>query len=202
MDCNKELLKKKLASSQVSVRDYAALADVWEQDLGQGLEPFRGICIVLRGAAQVLRKNETGTMLMSKLTVGDVFGAATIQNDENFFAPHIVCKTKLSVLAIPEQLWLDWLHEDFALMNSYLHYVNARLQFLNRRLDALSQDSVENRVLSFVRSSAIQGKYKVDSYTELAMMLCVGRVSLYRAFDALEDKGKMTRENKTIILKG
>lgn len=187
--CNGDLLEKMLSDEGVS----CGIGE-WEH--------FRGICVLLKGTAMVVRNNDNGMMLMSKLKRGDVFGAATILNDGDFFAPHIQPCGQIQVLCIAEKVWLRWLHEDYSLMKNYLHYVNARLQFLNIRLDALSKSNIECRVLSFLRASARDGLCKIESYTELAMMLCVGRASLYRALDALEQNGQLVRNKKEITLRG
>lgn len=163
---------------------------------------FKGLCVLLKGTARVMRKKSQGTMYMSSLKKGDIFGAATILNEDSFFAPKVQLSAGARILLIPEQEWLSWLHSDYTLMKNYLGYLNARLHFLNIRLDALSQSSIENRVMTFVRASAKNGAFEVESYTELALMLCVGRASLYRALDALEQEGLLVRQNKTIILKG
>lgn len=161
---------------------------------------FKGIGLMLSGTALVQRESPNGLMLMSKLQKGDAFGAATILNNCQSFAPQIVCKTAVTAVFINEQVWLGLLHSDFELMQNYLAYINSRLQFLNRRLDALSQNNTENRVLSFISSSQSGGVFETDSYTEFALMLCVGRSSLYRALDALAEQGFIIREGKRITL--
>ncbi|MDO4565222.1 MAG: Crp/Fnr family transcriptional regulator [Clostridia bacterium] len=164
---------------------------------GGGVE-YRGLGVLLLGTADVMRRSFQGAMFMSRLKKGDLFGAATILAEEGDFAPEIICKSRCRVLFIPEQSWLDWLHGDEALMRNYLRYLNGRLRFLNMRLNALSQNTIENRVLTFLASASVNGAYAVGSFTELAMMLCIGRASLYRALDTLEGQGKLRREGGTI----
>lgn len=200
----KEIASIELFKGCKIVRKESEGVEILELERGEFLRSKHfqrnGIGIMLSGTARIMRKTRQGAMLMSKLKSGDAFGAATILSEDSTFAPEIICMSRCKVLLIAEREWLEWLHDDAVLMNNYLRYLNGRLRFLNLRLNALSQNSVEDRIMTYLENAATDGIYMLDSYTELAMMMCVGRASLYRVLDSLEAAGKLKREGKAIIL--
>ena len=158
------------------------------------------IGILLRGTADVKRMSKDGMMHMSTLKRNDLFGAASLCGGGESFVTDIQCNEQARVLIIPEEEMLNLLSENRTVLRNYLSYLNGRIRFLNKRLDAFSKNSVTSRVLTFFTSESTDGVYTVKSFTMLSDSLCISRATLYRALDALEREHKIRRNGKEIYL--
>lgn len=159
-----------------------------------------GIGILLRGSASVERRFDDGRMHMSRLRKNDLFGAATILGGQDAYVVDIRCTEPCRVLFLSEGGLLELLQEMPCVLKNYLRYLNGRIRFLNRRLDALSKNTVSAKLLCFLESETNDGTLLVRSFTELAESLCFSRATLYRALDTLCAEGKILREGKKIII--
>ena len=156
------------------------------------------IGILLRGSAEVNRESSDGSMHMSILKRNDLFGAASICGKDEAFVTDIRCKERTRVLIIPEKEMLDLLSENRIVLRNYLGYLNGRIRFLNKRLDAFSKNSVSARIMTYFSAEAKENRYTVKSFTKLSESLCVSRATLYRALDTLEEEHKIRRNGKEI----
>lgn len=155
---------------------------------------------VLRGRVTVDRQTEHGGMRMSELGEGDLFGAAALYCQQQEFVVEIRARTDCRVLFVTEDAWTELLLSDGATLRQYLGYLGERLRYLNKRLDALSSDTMEDRLFLYLQGKAVDGVYTVKHYTHLADELCVGRATLYRAMDALCGQGRVLKDGNTIFI--
>ena len=158
------------------------------------------LCIILRGTADVSRVSEDGLMHMSTLKRNDLYGAASLFGGDTGYVTDIRCNERVRALIITEEEVLSLLTENQTVLKNYLRYLNGRIRFLNKRLDAFSKNTVAARLLTFFSAEAQDGVCSVKNYTKLSETLCLSRATLYRALDALEAEGKIRREGKTIII--
>ena len=156
--------------------------------------------IILRGSADVTRQSDDGRMHMSTLKKNDLFGAASLFSRDTMYVTDICCNERTRVLFISEKEMLDLLSENRAVLRNYLGYLNGRIRFLNKRLDAFSKNSVAARIQSYFASEAKNNVFCVKSFTKLSESLCISRATLYRALDTLEEEHKIRRNGKEIIL--
>ena len=82
-----------------------------------------------------------------------------------------------------------------------------RVVFLNKKITALSGHTAASRLELYLAENAVQkdGVSQVQlpfSLSEFAEHLCVGRASLYRTLDAMEQQGRIRRKGRTIYLSG
>jgi len=154
----------------------------------------RCLGVVLEGRIQV-RKAQ---LLVSTLSSGDVFGAAALFNGQKAYPSTLTALSECSMLLIHQDAVRQLLREcpDFA--EDYVNYLSDRIQFLSNRLDALSAGTAEGKLGYYLLSDADAEDTVTLSATQLSARIGVGRASLYRAFDALEQAGAITREGKTI----
>ena len=156
--------------------------------------------IVLRGSADVARMSEDGMMHMSTLRKNDLYGAASLFCKDTGYVTDICCNERVRVLIISEDELLYLLSQNTTVLKNYLRYLNERIRFLSKRLDAFSKNTVAAKLMTFLTSEAKDGVCSVRNYTKLSEMLCLSRATLYRALDALEASGKIKRDKKNIIL--
>lgn len=192
--------------SEQRIREWLLRANVSVRSFETGEYLFRAtdttdrLGVILRGSADVSRVSEDGLMHMSTLRRNDLFGAASLFGGDMSYVTDIRCNEPVRVLIIPEEIVLALLSENRTVLLNYLRYLNSRIRFLNRRLDAFSKNTVPAKLMSFLMSEAKDGVYTVKSCTKLSESLCVSRATLYRALDTLESDGKIRRDKKTITI--
>ena len=152
----------------------------------------RSLGVVLSGQLQVTK----GTLAVSALEPGDLFGAAALYSGEREFASTITAKGASRCLMLDQQLMDRLLAEHSQIRENYLHYLTGRIRFLSGRLQTLAQPGVEGKLARYL----LAGGDSSCSATELCQRLGVSRASLYRAFAALEDSGLIVRKGKTITI--
>lgn len=82
-----------------------------------------------------------------------------------------------------------------------IKFLSDRVTFLNSKIDFVTGGSAERRLVMFLKNSSANNKGEIEigmSMTALAHALDIGRASLYRAFDALEEDGAISRNGKYV----
>ena len=156
---------------------------------------FRSLGILLEGELQVKKEN----LLVSTLQPGDVFGAAALFNEEKEYPTVLAAKTECRLLLIPQEKirWLLRTSGEFA--EDYVSYLSGRIRFLSARLDTVSADRGESKLARYLLSADCDG-IVTQSATQLCQRIGVGRATLYRAFELLEEDGAIRRDGKTICI--
>lgn len=157
----------------------------------------RCLGLVLSGRVRVTR----GDMFVGVLGRGDWFGAAALFNGREEYPSTLTALTGCEVLFFPQETVEQLLERWPKAGANYVRYLSGRIRFLSDRLNSLAAGSAEEKVHQFLlRCADENGVAKVPA-TAMAQALGLGRASVYRAFDALEERGVITREKKKIILK-
>ena len=183
-----------LNRADVTVQEYPANAYLFRKS-----ETSVRFGIILRGTADVLRKSKDGLMHMSTLRKNDLFGAASLFGGESYVTD-IRCNEPVRVLLINETEFLKLLTDNTVILQNYLCYLNSRIRFLNRRLDAFSKNNVSARLFTYLSGEAVDGVYTIQNLTKLSDTLCISRATLYRALETLESSGQIQRSGKQIII--
>ena len=152
----------------------------------------RCLGVVLSGQLQVTK----GSLAVSALGPGDLFGAAALYSDEPEFASTVTAKGPSRCLMLEQPLVDRLLAEHSQIRENYLRYLTGRIRFLSGRLQTLAQPGVEGKLARYLMAD---GGSSCPA-TELCQRLGVSRASLYRAFASLEDSGLITRKGKTITV--
>lgn len=156
----------------------------------------RCLAVVLSGRVRVKR----GEMLVAVLERGGWFGAAALFNEREEFPSTLTAMTECQVLFFPqetvEQLMERWPRAGA----NYVRYLSGRIRFLSDRLNSLAAGSAEEKVKQFLLLRADAAGTVTVSATAVAQALGLGRASVYRVFEALEERGEITREGKLIRL--
>ena len=172
---------------------------------GEQMFPYATITsalgILLSGSAAVLRTGTDGKEQgCHRLNVGDAFGAATLFSD----APAVsivVAKSDCTVLFLPESTLVTLVHAYPLVAESLIRFLTDRIRYLNRSLNGLRGGTAAQRLLTFLEARADKtGTVALPSMAAVAAALDMGRTSLYRAFEELEQAGALTRRGKTVFL--
>ena len=159
-----------------------------------------GLGLILDGKIEA-RQSEAGALLLRDLHAGDVFGIANVFRDD---APisSLIAKEKTRVLYLSRDFLAQEMAQNPKLMESYICFLEGRIAFLNRRIANLTKNSTEDALLTLLLEEAKGNtNFTLDSSIQtLSRKLNISRASLYRAFDALIEKGFIQKNGKTITI--
>ena len=154
----------------------------------------RCLGVVLSGQLQVAK----GSLAVSVLNPGELFGAAALYSDEEEFATTITARRPSRCFLLEQWLVDRLLAEKEVVRENYLRYLTGRIRFLSGRLQTLAQPGVEGKLARYLLGGG--GGSITCPAAELCQRLGVSRASLYRAFSALEEEGLIVRRGKTITV--
>lgn len=168
--------------------------------LSKGEEIYRcgEIGIMKSGTATVKRNNKTGNSVNMR-TIGacEVFGAASVFGDWREGSSSIIALEDCFVYYINEALFSKLLVKFPAVSLNYISYLSDKIRFLNRRIDAFAAGSTQNKLYEYLVSVSVDGCATLNfGMAELARRLKIGRSSLYRDIQSLEDSGLIKRDGQ------
>ncbi len=159
----------------------------------------RQLGILARGKIAVSK----GSLPVSLLGPGDMFGAAALYNEEPDYVTTLTAKTDCTLLFLTQEKVDELLGRWPEMRRNYIGYLSGRIRFLSGKVEELAGPTAEDRVLRYLAAHGREGAFTPDcSWTELAGRLGMGRASLYRVLDELERQGTLRREGKTLRWKG
>jgi CRP-like cAMP-binding protein len=161
----------------------------------------RSLGTVLQGEINVTKMTADGGELpINILRAGDVFGAAALFNDEDEFATVLTAARDCRVIFFPQELVRRGFAISGTIAENYIRYLSGRIIFLNQKIFSLTAGTAERRLSTWLIKSAEEGSTTelTVNMTQLAGALDIGRASLYRAMDELEDRGAIKKISKKI----
>lgn len=162
-------------------------------------ESYRSSIGFLLSGTAVVQKN--GHLVLRTLRQGDCFGAAALFHPSKSYVSQITAKTDTCILFLSDGLLLELFELDSRTAVNYIAFLSQRIHFLNDKIDSFAAPSVQLSLQAYLRSNLRDGAVWVDSgYSQLARQLNMGRASLYRSLDALEEQGIIRRENRQILI--
>ncbi|MDD7221080.1 MAG: Crp/Fnr family transcriptional regulator [Oscillospiraceae bacterium] len=159
------------------------------------------LAIVLSG--QILVTKGGGELVVSALSPGDLYGAAALFNDEPDYVSTLTAKSAASVLTFSQETVQQLIDTQPVFRRSYIRYLSCRIRFLSGKIDALIQGSGEKKLRAWLVSQMDERSeiLLTCSMTELAARLNIGRASLYRELQKLEERGALVRKGKRILVR-
>lgn len=189
--CSPQLLEEILSSPLCEWPVYRAGTVVYDPHHFR-----RCLGVLLEGELEVTK----GSLTVSALEPGELFGAAALYSDRAEFATTITAKKDSRCLLLPQALVDSLIARDPGFRDRYLRYLTGRILFLSSRLQSLSQPSAEGRLARYLLANLTEEGRVTCPATQLAKRLGLSRATLYRAFEVLEDSGLILRDKKTITI--
>ena len=164
----------------------------------------RSLAYILKGSASI--SMETGSkdvFPMRKIEEGSFFGVAALFNDETRYVTEISAARDMKIIFFRESLVEECIrnYSDFAM--NYVRFLGSRIRFLNRKISLLANTSSESSLIGYLLNAASRfgEEFRLEvSYSQLAKNLNMGRSSLYRALDDLEERNIIRRSGRNITL--
>ena len=165
---------------------------------GECYEAQPGIYIVLSGKIKVMKKEDGRELFLRQLAPGDTFGYTCLFAAENDRVRGLLyANSKTQALFIPEQVIMELIETTPRVSLNIISVLTDKIRFLNKKIDSFTSPSGEKRLFKYLLSCPCtdDGGIQIGNMAELARRLDMGRASLYRAFDSLEEGGKITRKD-------
>lgn len=145
------------------------------------------IGIVLSGRVKAVPLSKEGVLSFFK--TGDVFGAAAVFSSEAEYVSRIEAVKDCTVQFIDESCLISLFGKYPTVAANYISFLSGRIRFLNQKLSIMMNDGAEAKLFEFLTKN---DGYK-GNMSALAKTLCMGRTSLYRCIETLEQKKLISR---------
>ena len=162
----------------------------------------RALGLVLSGKVEASQHISDRSLTLRLHQSGDVFGVAALFVEKPDYPARLTARSTTRALFFEEALLRELMVKDARAAENYIAFLTGRIGFLNQRIQSLISGSAEALLAGFLLSAA-QGERTVTldtSISVLARRLNISRASLYRAFDALEQRGFLQKSGKTILI--
>lgn len=194
--CKKELLPSLLDRAGAYQIDFLSGDAIPFSKDGQGR-----IGIVLRGRINVF-SSEKKEALLNRLTPGSVFGVSslyTAKSADTFMSADLASR----ILFLDEEM-LDPIWENPITRKNLISFLAGRIRFLTEKIASFTSPDAKTKLSRYLSQNADENGVvsTFRSYCELAKTLNLGRASLYRTLEKMEEKSIIKRQGKTVkILK-
>ena len=158
----------------------------------------RALGVILSGRAYSGDENAA----KASFSEGDVFGAAALFGAGKSYVSRITARTSCRVLFISEEELRILITEYPQCGVNYIGFLSDKIRYLNQKIAQFTSGSTEARLYRLLCDLANDsGRLENVNMSFLAKLSGMGRTSLYRALSALEEKGLVGKEDKTIYLR-
>jgi len=159
----------------------------------------RSLGLILSGRVRIERRTDQGRpVLMQHLGPGDCLGASSVFLEETLLAAVITVRQPVRLLVLPQEM-LRWIMaRNYPVAENYIRYLSTRIGALGERIVSLTAGSAAKRLAWFLLEEIEDQDSQAVSMTDLGRQLNMGRASVYRAMEELEQAGALIREGKSI----
>ena len=181
--------------------DYAIdCSSVSECKKGERIESESScLFIILSGTASVVGISKTQTVILNTLKKGRVFGMASLFG-EKCGTTAIVAGESCVYAVITQEVIEELLKRDIGFTKNYICFLSDKIRFLNKKIAFFTSGKTEKKLAGYLLSLPLENnEIRLEmNMSSLAKNLDMGRASLYRAFDALEENGFIKRTNNIV----
>ena len=161
------------------------------------------IGFVFSGECRVERLRDEGdSIFLNTLRRCDSFGILAVLSPESDYPTRIVCSKNASVLFIDGADLISIIKVNPDVSYNVIEFLTSRIAFLNKKIVTFSGKSTAQKLASYLLAKYRDSGSTVKiSRTKLASELGIGRASVYRDLDILEEKNLIEIQQKEIIIK-
>ena len=193
-NCDQTIVKQYLCDSALSVAEYSSQYIIFSPDIDEVK-----VGIVLEGKIEIAAPQNAHKVLLKTAGRGSIFGIANLYAPAGAFPTQISAKTDVKILFISPSVFRKMLEADIALMKNFLSFLSGKIVYLNKKIVSYTAGNTEQKLAYFIYENSIDGLFSADiSISDIAVMLDMGRASLYRSFDNLEAQGIIKRQGRKI----
>ena len=160
----------------------------------------RRLGILLSGKAKIHSADCGRNVILRELTAPGIFGAAALFCEGTLPLSRIEASSACRVLLLDAAAVRALMNADAGFRDAYLAFLAGRVRFLNHKILCFTAGSAERKLALWLTSENDSTILLPASLTALSDMLNIGRASLYRALDKLENDGLIHRDGRTITV--
>ena len=158
----------------------------------------KSVGILLAGKVFVWKGEQVVLNILEK---GDCFGVASLFHPAKSYVTVLEARDETKIAFFSDALLREMFEAQSAIAVNYISFLSQRITFLNQKIDSFTARSARDVLAVYLRDNSREGRVEVPSgYSQLARQLNLGRASLYRALEQLEEEGLISRREKTILL--
>ena len=188
------VISKYLSEDSVYIRSYSPSSTIISPEYKD-----LPVYVIASGTVEIISPAADHKVLLKTSGAGSIFGVANLYADNDGFPSIVSAKTDVEALIINRNAFKTMLQSEADIMNNYLVFINKKVIYLNKKIASYTVGNNEKKLAYFLYENEIHGTVTVDmSISDIAVMLDMGRASLYRAFDKLEDDGLIKRCGRNI----
>ena len=206
------LSNRLFAGCDASLLDEAAFSDEKLLSLKSGDDLFAVhgsacIGILLSGRCAIHSANTSKKVLMRFVFPGEAVGVASLFSTARPTTHITACNDSGAQFLVLTREDIDALFATSfgeTIRNNVLAFLSNRVSFLNSRIACITGGSAERKLAIFL-NSAMDATLSLEfdigmSMKSLATALDIGRASLYRAFNSLEEEKVLTRNGTSVTV--
>ena len=163
----------------------------------------RSIGFILRGGCRVNKKRHDGTLIpLNDLVECDSFGAITLFSDTTDFPTYIYATKQTTVLFINKSDAVSLIERNPQISLNFIKFLTGKILFLNTKIATFSSGSAEQKLANYLLTLRAEKQACEFSFNKklASEALGIGRASLYRSLEALEEKQLIKTDNKKIYI--
>ncbi len=194
--CERELIEKLIISTGTS--------KVFRSGELMEAEFSPSVGILLSGRGVIYSSDKGRQTLLRFISPGNAVGVASLFAAEPPATRIEACGDgKSEMFFIKREAFEKLLEDNSAFRINLIKFLADRVSFLNSKIDTVTAGSAERKLAIFIKNSPVNDCGIIElgmSMTALAHALDIGRASLYRAFDALEEAAIIKKDKGSITL--
>ena len=159
--------------------------------------------VLLSGKVCVGGRRDRHKLVLNEMYPGVVFGFSSLFEGEKHFESDICACRKSEVLWLEEALIEELLGLERRVGRNIIALQAEKIRFLNEKVLSFSSSDNEKKLLLYLEAlpASEEGRREVPlGMSALSARLSMGRASLYRAFDRLEEENMIRREGRAVYI--
>ena len=159
--------------------------------------------VLLSGKVCVGGRRDRHKLVLNEMYPGVVFGFSSLFEGEKHFETDICACRKSEVLWLEEALIEELLGLERRVGRNIIALKAEKIRFLNEKVLSFSSSDNEKKLLLYLEAlpASEEGRREVPlGMSALSARLSMGRASLYRAFDRLEEENMIRREGRAVYI--
>ena len=162
----------------------------------------RSIGVITKGNA-VIRRSQGAceSVILRRIGEGDIFGVSALFSEKTEFVSEIIADNDCMATFFSEDMIRELISLDNNFAVNYISMLSNKIDYLNKLISGYSAQSANAKLAHFLMQNAENNTVCIDySMTLLSERIGIGRASLYRAIEELEQAGIISRKGKNICI--
>lgn len=163
----------------------------------------RCLIFILKGNASVFKIGLDGRKsIINRFSEGDIFGMATLFYENSEYPSEITAENNLRIAVFSKECIETAFSENKEFAKAYVVLLSEKIHFINKKLATFLEGEASEKLLRWlINASGGNREFSLPcSVSKIAIMLGIGRASVYRAFDSLSERGIIIKEGKKITI--